>query len=245
MFEGVHGVTGQAKTDSVAATFDDVSAAYAKEINTAMAFSGLDVDRFAKAKADRLIELARTELGDPAKLTVLDLGCGVGTFHRHLVGAFGALHGLDVSASSIELARAANPSCTYAVYDGSVAPYEAGTFDLIFAACVIHHVPPENWPGFAADMRRMLRPGGLAVVFEHNPYNPLTRHVVSRCAFDEDAVLLSPGTLRRLMAGAGFTEVRSRSIFTLPPLAPSLVRLDKLFGALPFGAQHELTAKAP
>lgn len=237
-------MSGQAKSDTVAATFDDVSAAYAKEINTAMAFSGLDVDRFAKAKADRLIELARAELGDPATLTVLDLGCGVGTFHRHLEGAFRALHGLDVSASSIDLARAANPACTYAVYDGSVAPYESGTFDLIFAACVIHHVPPENWPAFAAEMQRMLRPGGLAVVFEHNPYNPLTRLVVSRCEFDEDAVLLSPGTLRKLMAGAGFKDVRSRSIFTLPPVSPAIARLDKLFAGLPFGAQHEMTARA-
>lgn len=237
-------MSGQVKLDSVAATFDDVSAAYAKEINTAMAFSGLDVDRFAKAKAERLIELARTEIGDPATLTVLDLGCGVGTFHRHLEGAFRELHGLDVSASSIDLARAANPGCTYAVYDGSVAPYGNGTFDLVFAACVIHHVPPENWSRFAAEMHRILRPGGLAVVFEHNPFNPLTRLVVSRCEFDEDAVLLSPRTLTRLMDGAGFKEVKSRSIFTVPPLSPVFTRIDKLFASLPFGAQHELTARA-
>lgn len=237
-------VNGRAKSETVAATFDDASTAYASEINAAMSFSGLDVDRFAKAKAERLIALGRARLGDPATLRVLDLGCGIGTFDRHLAGAFGALHGLDISADSIAHARAANPSCTYAIYDGAVAPYESGTFDLVFAACVIHHVPPENWAAFAAEMRRMLRPGGLAVVFEHNPFNPLTRLVVSRCAFDADAVLLSPRTLRRLMVAAGFTQVESRSIFTLPPISPLLVRADGLFAALPFGTQHELVAKA-
>ena len=33
----------------------------------------------------------------------------------------------------------------------------------------------------------MTKPGGLVVVFEHNPYNPLTRLVVRRCEFGEDA----------------------------------------------------------
>lgn len=225
-------------------TFDAASADYAKEVNDAIAFLGLDVARFAEAKAERLTELARTQFATPASLKVLDLGCGIGMFHRHLAGAFGELHGLDVSASSIAIARAANPWCSYAVYDGTRAPYGDGTFDLIFTACVIHHVPLEGRHAFAAEMRRMLRPGGLAVVFEHNPFNPLTRLGVARCPFDADAVLISPGALRRLMAGAEFNEVRARSLFTLPPLTPAVIRLDRLFAALPLGAQYELTARA-
>ncbi|QIB32702.1 class I SAM-dependent methyltransferase [Ancylobacter pratisalsi] len=237
-------MSAQPPSDAVATTFDEASAAYAREVNDAMAFSGLSVDRFAAAKAERLKQLARAAFGDPAQIAVLDLGCGIGTFHRYLDHTFGALHGLDVSPASIELARAANPHCTYAVYDGVHAPYEDGAFDLIFVACVIHHVPVPDWPGFAAQMRRLLKPGGLAVVFEHNPFNPLTRLVVSRCAFDADAVLLSPRTLRGLMAEAGFTDIRSRSIFTLPPLSALCTRLDPLFARLPFGAQYEMTARA-
>jgi SAM-dependent methyltransferase len=228
----------------VASTFDEVSTGYEQQVNGAMAFSGLEVDLFARAKADRLKELAQRALGDPSSLRVLDIGCGVGAFHRHLQSTFRELHGLDVSASSIEVARKANPGCHYQVYDGQAAPYEAGAFDLVFAACVIHHVPPENWPSFVAEIKRLLRPGGMIVVFEHNPFNPLTRLVVSRCEFDEDAVLLSRGQLRSLAVKAGFSEIASRSIFTLPPISPLLVRLDSLFGQLPFGSQHELLARA-
>ncbi|MFG1357981.1 class I SAM-dependent methyltransferase [Xanthobacter pseudotagetidis] len=224
-------------------TFDAASADYAKEVNEAIAFLGLDAERFAEAKAKRLIELARAQFANPALLKVLDLGCGIGMFHRHLAGAFGELHGLDVSSSSIAIARAANLWCSYAVYDGTRAPYADGTFDLIFTACVIHHVPPEGRRAFADEMRRMLRPGGLVVVFEHNPFNPLTRLGVARCPFDADAVLISPNALRRLMVGAKFKDARARSLFTLPPLTPAMIRLDRLFAALPLGAQYEVTAR--
>jgi SAM-dependent methyltransferase len=194
-----------------AATFDSASAAYAKDVNDAIA--------------------------------LLDLGCGVGMFHRHL-SDFGALHGLDVSGASVAIARAANPSRSYAIYDGSSAPYADRAFDLIFTACVIHHVAPADRPAFLGEMRRMLRPGGLAVVFEHNPFNPLTRLGVARCAFDANAVLISSRALGRLLARAGFGNVTARSLFTLPPLAPALIRLDRHLAGLPFGAQYELVAEA-
>jgi SAM-dependent methyltransferase len=228
----------------VASTFDEASTGYEQQVNGAMAFSGLEVDHFAHAKADRLKALAQRTLGSLSSLSVLDMGCGVGAFHRHLKSTFYALHGLDVSTASIEVARNGNPQCHYHIYDGKVAPFEDGAFDLVFAACVIHHVPPENWPSFVAEIKRLLRPGGMMVVFEHNPFNPLTRLVVSGCEFDRDAVLLSPRKLRSLAVQAGFSEIVSRSIFTLPPVSPLLIRLDSLFGRLPFGSQHQLIARA-
>ena len=42
------------------------------------------------------------------------------------------------------------------------------------------------------------------MVFEHNPFHPLTRLAVSRCAFDFDATLLRPGRLQGLMREVGF-----------------------------------------
>ena len=54
-----------------------------------------------------------------------------------------------------------------------------------------------------AEMARVTRPGGMVAIIEHNPLNPVTRHIVSRCPFDRDAVLLRCGTGARLLAGAG------------------------------------------
>jgi hypothetical protein len=106
----------------------------------------------------------------------------------------------------------------------------------------MHHVPPALWKAFVAEMLRVTAPGGLGLVFEHNPYNPATQYVVKTCDIDKDAVLLTPGKLRRMFSEAGFVDVRTRTIITVPPAARVLAGLDSLLGHLPFGAQYYLEA---
>ena len=69
------------------------------------------------------------------------------------------LSGIDVSAQSIAQARASNDQFEYQAFDGKTFPYDCGSFDLATAICVLHHVPPAEWPGFVAEMRRVVRPG--------------------------------------------------------------------------------------
>ncbi len=80
-----------------------------------------------------------------------------------------------MSAACIQTARERNASVDYSVYDGQRLPYDDASFDFAYTICVMHHVPPAQWPAFAAEMRRVVKPGGMAAVFEHIPYNPLTR----------------------------------------------------------------------
>ena len=61
-------------------------------------------------------------------------------------------------------------------------------------------------------MRRVCRPGGLIVLFEHNPWNPLTRRAVRGCEFDRDAELLSRREASRLLSEAGVEDRRGRYI---------------------------------
>jgi hypothetical protein len=109
----------------------------------------------------------------------------------------------------------------------------------------MHHVPPPQWTEFVAQMHRVLKPGGLALVFEHNPYNPATQYIVKSCEIDKDAVLLRPGALRRMFRAAAFENVQTRTIFSVPPSGAFLSRLDTLLGHLPFGAQYYLAARRP
>jgi len=102
----------------------------------------------------------------------------------------------------------------------------------------MHHVPPEEWPVFTAELRRVVKPGGVALIFEHNPYNFVTRRVVSSCVFDKNAILLKPGETRALLKEAGFTKVETRYILTVPAANPALQIVDRLFGRLPLGAQY-------
>ena len=117
-------------------------------------------------------------------------------------------------------------------------PYGDGAFDLAFAVCVAHHVPPEHWPEFFSEMRRVVRPGGVVAVIEHNPLNPLTRLAVLRCPFDADAVLISRIKAGRLLRAAGLTEIAGKH-FLMFPFANTIARkVESWFSGMPLGAQY-------
>jgi SAM-dependent methyltransferase len=139
------------------------------------------------------------------------------------------------------VARAAsrNPWASYSSYGpADPLPYEEASFDLSFAICVLHHVPPAGRAAFIAEMRRVTRPGGLVAIFEHNPRNPLTRKAVRDCPFDEDAVLLPRGEARRRLAEAGLAEVEAPFIIFFPREGSLRSRLERRLGWLPLGAQY-------
>jgi SAM-dependent methyltransferase len=224
--------------------FDHHADTYREDVENAIAWSGKDVDYFARGKANLLMELTRRRLGDPAKLRALDVGCGVGVTDRFVADRFGELHGVDIAADAVDKAREVNPGVHYAAYGGGVLPFEDGAVDVAFTICVVHHVPPPDWPAFAAEMKRVVRPGGLVVVFEHNPLNPLTRVSVSRCPFDEDVTLLRAGTTARLLGDAGLKPVERRFFYFLPVRDVAESRIERALRAIPFGAQYFVAAEA-
>lgn len=218
--------------------FDAYAASYEQAVNQSLAFVGMKVDYFTRVKAAYLLELLADHFGSTDGLNLLDIGCGVGNFHPLLGPQVGALSGVDLSAECLRQAQARNPGVGYSHYDGHRLPFPDDSFDAATTICVMHHVPPEQWPGFVTEMKRVVRPGGLAVVFEHNPLNPLTRRVVSTCEFDADAVLLRRGKLRGLMAEGGFGEIRSRAILSIPSFGRLSRRIDLALGHLSLGAQY-------
>ncbi len=132
---------------------------------------------------------------------------------------------------------------TYRHYGEADLPFPDESFDVAWTICVMHHVPPPDRPRFVAEARRVLRKGGALLVFEHNPWNPLTRLAVSRCAFDHDAVLISAQRLRKLLAEGGFRSLEQQFIFFTPFSAPIIQRIESHLSALPFGAQYVSVAR--
>ena len=239
--------TQRAAEDSPSASigdFDHHADTYREDVKNAISWSGKDVDYFAKGKADLLRALVARRLGDPCGQRVLDVGCGVGVTDRFLTGCFAQLHGIDLAADAVEQARAANPSVHYRAYEGGRMPFEDGSVDVAFTICVLHHVPPAEWVAFAREMRRVVRPGGLVVVFEHNPLNPLTRVSISRCPFDEDVTLLRAGTTENLLREVGLHDPERRFFFFLPLRDIAESRLERTLARLPLGAQYYVAATA-
>lgn len=219
-------------------TFDAFALSYRSTVEESIGFVGQSWEFFARAKADKLLELMTAHGLTARRCSLLDVGCGVGGMDGVLAGAVGNLVGVDVSAASIDEARRRHPDVTYKVYDGTRLPFPTGHFDVTFAACVMHHVPPEQWDPFVSDLHRVTRAGGLVAIFEHNPANPLTRRAVKACPFDEDAVLLRRRSVTASCRRAQAT-VLAEQYMTFFPFGSRLARkAEDALGWLPLGAQY-------
>lgn len=228
-------------TSGGGAEFDRFDGSYESALREAVSFSGGDPAFFTEVKAELLIDLATRRLGEPARLRALDLGCGPGLTDAYLVDAFQEVNGVDVSAAMIKEATKRNPAAQYQVFDGTRIPQGDHSFDLAFAINVFHHVAPDEREALTHELARVLRPGGLVAIVEHNPLNLLTRWVVANCAFDEDAVLLGRREAERLLTGACLDLVERRYLLFVPRRAP---RLERLLRRVPFGAQFLVAARA-
>lgn len=224
-------------------SFDDYVESYKNEVDDSIGFIGQDVDFFIEIKAELLLKLADKNFRDLSAIKVLDIGSGVGLVDSFLKGKIKNLYGVDVEEGVVEKAKYNNPEVNYSIYNGSKLPFEDNTFDLCFAINVMHHVPPSLWENFLQEMRRVLKPGGLAAVFEHNPLNPLTRLAVARCEFDRDAVLLHHGKIKSLFKTAGLKLFEDKFIVFFPFKAKLFRGIESAIGWLPLGAQHYATGK--
>lgn len=227
------------------AEFDRFRESYGAELQRAAGFAGQEAGFFIRVKAEELLDVVRRRVGEPSQLRALDVGCGVGLTDEFLAPSFRELHGVDVSAGMVDAARRANPTVGYHVGDGRRLPFDDASFEVAFAICVIHHVAPPERVQFARELRRVIAPGGLVVVFEHNPLNPLTRLVVSRCAFDEDVSLLGVRELTLLLTGAGLDRPERRYVLFSPIDRPIMRRAERFLGSVPLGAQYYVAAEAP
>jgi SAM-dependent methyltransferase len=207
--------------------------------------SGEDPEFFAEYKVRQVAAL----LGEGAErkaLRVLDFGAGTGNsvphFRRLLPCA--QLTCLDVSVKSLALGESRYAGAAeFRHFDGRTIPYSDGCFDLGFAACVFHHIDAAEHRALLTEFHRVLRPAGQLVVFEHNPFNPLTVRAVNTCPFDENAVLIRAGELVQRFQEAGFVAIQRRYCVFFPGPLRALRFLERYLGWLPLGAQYFVTGR--
>jgi SAM-dependent methyltransferase len=150
--------------------------------------------------------------------------------------------GVDIVEGVLDRAAIDVPEAEFRHYDGDALPLPDASVDVVFAICVVHHVPPARWGSFAAEMARVLRPGGVAAIFEHNPLNPVTRRVVANCVFDDDAILLRRRTAAGLLRDAGLRDPEHRYIAFLPFGGAKVAPIESALRRVPLGAQYFVAA---
>ncbi len=134
----------------------------------------LDIGRRSAARLQQV--LGEAGLNAASRPQVLDLGSGLGRVLRHLEPSGWQLYGCDVDAWSLEWSRRV---CDFAELrvnqNDPPLPWPEASFDAVYAVSVFSHFPTARQSRWAAELRRVLKPGGLAVVTTMGPwvFNPL------------------------------------------------------------------------
>lgn len=170
---------------------------------------------------------------------ILDVGCAAGktllTFLR-----FGArpqnLFGVDVLEHEIDEARTLAPHLNFQVADAQCLPFHSRSFDLVLSLTVFSSIESPAIRRLVADeMRRVLRPGGEALVYDFwitGWANRDTRPIPLR-------------EIRRLFPNA---DIDARRLTLAPPLARRLGRWRlacELLGCVPMLRTHWLALVRP
>lgn len=170
--------------------------------------------------------------------SILEFGCGIGRNLPSLQKEFpnAAFYGSDISIDSLVIANNNNPTVAF-IDDVELNDY-AKKFDLIFIAGVYHHIEPKLRDKVTKKVVSLLKPNGQLICFEHNPYNPLTRHMVNTCEFDKDAVLLTIKEVKKIFQKHSLELVKSGYTLFVPSKFKKLNFIEPFFAWLPLGGQH-------
>lgn len=223
--------------------FDRFANSYQRLHAENIRISGEAPDYFARYK---VLHARRIAAGQLPVRRILDFGCGIGNATSFLKESFPecAITGTDVSPVSLEIAETrVGADAEFVAVEGDSLPFEDGHFGLVFVSCVFHHLESDRHPAALREIQRVLAPGGVLAVYEHNPWNPLTVRAVHACAFDELAVLITAPRMKRAVTDAGFGNVRTDFIVFYPALAGFMRWSEPMLAWLPLGAQYCVSAR--
>ncbi len=182
--------------DALAELYRDSSFDYGEELEGLRATYGAALDRAAGLLSSRR--------------GLLDVGCGSGfVLEVALERGWTDVHGVEPSGDAI--AKAA-PAVAPLIVQDMMRPglFDDGSLSLVTLFQVLDHMPDPA--GLVRDCRRILRPGGVILAFNHNVTAWSARLLGERSPIIdvEHTFLYSPETMRRLFSEAGF-EVLSVS----------------------------------
>ena len=130
-----------------------------------------------RAGQNRRLELilrwGRLALGSPVERILVD-GCGVGMYVRALQPYAATVDGIDIEAEHLAIAARNVPTAALSLAVCEQLPYPDGVFDLVLSHEVLEHVQDDRLA--AAEMARVLKPGGRAVIFAPNRLYPFETH---------------------------------------------------------------------
>jgi len=229
--------------------FDQVASDYEK-IHDRSLPPGVHSHEFVTQRAANIIQwIDDGYLGQ--EFCYLDFGCGNGRLFKPLIESGSLrplvergrlrLFGFDTSAESLkEAKRIAGGERVCFANDWDELP-RGVRFDLVIGCCVFHHIAPAERSAVAKTLRRWMKPKARLVIWEHNPFNPITRMLVRICPFDKGARLLTYGATKRLFETNSYRHMQHKYVNIFPPRWQQLKLLsavERMAARFPVGAQY-------
>jgi SAM-dependent methyltransferase len=123
-------------------------------------------ERYSERPNDEFFDWVVAHLAPQPGMTVVDVGCGPGTYHTRFGQQQARVIAADFSAGMLHESRRqavqhALPVCLLRA-DAQALPLGTGRCDRVLAAHMLYHVPDQVKA--LGEMRRVLRPGGRIVV---------------------------------------------------------------------------------
>jgi SAM-dependent methyltransferase len=125
-----------------------------------------------RAGQQRRFEMILKFAGERIQKNILENGCGVGMYVQKMAEAGGNVTGLEYDFDRATEARNVSDKIINAA--GEFLPLPSLTFDLILSHEVIEHVSSDR--SAIAEMIRVLKVGGRAVIFCPNRWYPFETH---------------------------------------------------------------------
>jgi SAM-dependent methyltransferase len=158
-------------------------------------------------------------------MTILELGCGTGSFTGELARSGADIIAIDVSPELLEIARAnwSAPNVRYEIQNAYALTYSDATFDSIVGSSVLHHLEIEE---ALREIYRVLKPGGTIYFTEPNMLNPqiaIQKNVPwikRRLGDSPDETAFFRWALRRLLEQTGYGDIQIDPFDFLHPKTP-------------------------
>ena len=218
--------------------FDDYSHTYKKTLRNSLKVFKKDDCFFDIVKINNLSNYV---IKDKKAYDILDFGCGIGKLTGLLaaVNQHARVVGYDISKQSITLAEKQNAEYQKISFCHEIP--QDSRYDFIIVANVFHHIKSRQHIHNLNILKNKLKPNGEIIVFEHNPFNPLTRYIVNNCPFDADAKLISLNRFIKLADQCQLRVKLKKYILFFPWQVNVLRRIEWHIGQIPLGAQYMVT----
>jgi len=158
-------------------------------------------------------------------MTVLELGCGTGSFTRELARSGADIVAIDVSPELLEIAKlnCSVPNVRFQIQNAYSLSYSEAVFDSVVGSSVLHHLEIEE---ALRGVYRVLKPEGTICFTEPNMLNPQIAiqknipWIKQKLGDSPDETAFFRWPLRRFLERAGYRDIRVDPFDFLHPKTP-------------------------